>query len=127
MICVLGHPVYTRICTITFLYSTASLYLERNSAAAHARKLEKYTYTALKLDLEERGYTCMLVPFEIGSRGHLFKQTRLNLINIFVINKLRPNAYKTIKDVSKISLLCSFSIFHAFSQLSWQNPPFLEP
>ena len=39
---------------------------EQNSAAANAIKTAKYT--ALKLDLEERGYYCMLVPFEIGSR-----------------------------------------------------------
>ena len=98
---------------------------ESNSASAHARKMTKYT--TLKLDLEDKGYYCMLVPFEVGSRGHIFKQTRLNLMNIFVLNKLKPNVYKLIKEVSKISLLCSFSIFHAFSQPTWQNPPFLEP
>ena len=88
--------------------------LEQNCESAHAGKYKRYTQ--LKLDLEDRDYTCILVPFEIGSRGHVRKRTRIDLINVFVMNKLKPNVYKLIKQVSRISLCCSFSIFHAFTQ-----------
>ena len=98
---------------------------ERNFEAANARKTARYT--ALKSDLEERGYQCHLIPFEVGSRGYVSKSNRLNLINVFVMNKLKPNAYKIIKQMSKISLLCSYSIFHAYTQPTWRDPPFLEP
>ena len=109
--------------TIFVLELTVSF--ERNFEAANARKTARYT--ALKSDLEERGYQCHLIPFEVGSRGYVSKSNRLNLINVFVMNKLKPNAYKIIKQMSKISLLCSYSIFHAYTQPTWRDPPFLEP
>ena len=40
---------------------------ERNAEAANLRK--SLRYTTLKNDLEDSGYKCLLVPFEVGSRG----------------------------------------------------------
>ena len=71
------------------------------------------TYTPLKLDLEDKGFSVCLVPFEIGSRGYVSKRNKESLINIYVANKIDYNVLKLCKEVSKISLLCSFSIFHA--------------
>ena len=96
---------------------------EQNCESAHALKYRKYT--TLKLDLEDKGYTCILVPFEIGSRGHISRRKKVDLMSIFVMNKLKPNVNKLCKQMSKISLLCSFSIFHAFKQPTWRSPPFL--
>ena len=96
---------------------------ESNIEAANLRKTSKYQ--ALKSDLEERGYTCHLLPFEIGSRGHISRSNKSNLMNTFMSNKLKPNIFKCIKAMSKISLLCSFSIFHAYTQPTWSDPPFL--
>ena len=48
--------------------------LERNIEAAHTRKLVKYTQ--MQLDLESKGFSVQLVPFEIGSAGHIFKNTK---------------------------------------------------
>ena len=55
-------------------------------------------YQDLKKDIEKNGYSVTLLPFEIGS-----------------------------KNMSKISLLGSFTVFHAQAQPTWQNPPYLSP
>ena len=62
---------------------------ERNSEAANIRK--SLRYTSLKSDLEERGYKCFLVPFEVGSRGYIFKSTKSNIFNIFTTMKISAN------------------------------------
>ena len=95
---------------------------ERNILAAHQRKSTKYI--SLKNYIESAGYTCFLIPFEIGSRGHVTSGNRMNIVNTFIQNKINTNALKCIKQLSKISLLCSFSIFH---QPSWRSPSFLSP
>ena len=63
--------------------------LERNIDAAYTRKMIKYT--ALKIDLEEKGFSVSLVPFEIGSRGYVSARNRENLINVFVTKKIDYN------------------------------------
>ena len=98
---------------------------ERNIDSANARKKERYTQ--LKSDIEDQGYTCYLVPFEIGSRGYISKRNKLDLTTVFHATKLKFNTAKCMKDLSKIALLSSFSIFHAYTQPSWQDPPLLKP
>ena len=98
---------------------------ERNILAANIRKSTKYQ--SLKNDIENAGYSCTLIPFEIGSRGHVTRGNRINIANTFLQHKINFNALKCIKQLSKISLLCSFSIFHAYKQPSWRSPPFLTP
>ena len=53
--------------TVYLLELTCSF--ERNIVAAHQRKSTKYI--SLKSDIESEGFTCTLIPFEIGSRGHV--------------------------------------------------------
>ena len=98
---------------------------ERNITAANLRKTTKYTN--LKSDLEDQGYSCTLVPFEIGSRGYVTTSNRRSIVNIFAATKIKTNALKCIKELSKISLLCSYSIFNAYTQPSWRDPPYLTP
>ena len=98
---------------------------ERNIEAAHQRKTTKYT--SLKTDIESSGYKCFMVPFEIGSRGHVTTNNKENIIHAFVYNKINSNALKCMKQLSRISLLCSFCIFHAYKQPTWSSPPFLSP
>ena len=98
---------------------------ETNVLAAHARKTTKYT--SMKADIESNGYKCVLIPFEIGSRGYVTRDNKANIIHVFVKNNIKSNALKCVKQLSKISLLCSFSIFHAYTQPSWRSPPFLSP
>ena len=97
---------------------------EGNEKAAQLRKTNKYTY--LKLDLEDKGYSVDLVPFEIGSRGHVTSENTMNLINIFVKHKIKTNVKVMCKQLGKISILCTFAIFHAFQQPSWVSPPLLK-
>ena len=54
---------------------------ERNILAANIRKNTKYT--SLKSDIENAGYTCTLIPFEIGSRGHVTRGNRINITKGF--------------------------------------------
>ena len=99
--------------------------LEQNADTANAYKTTKYT--PLKADLEAKGLSVSLVPFEVGSRGHISKENKMRLITVFVKNGLKLNVHKLVKQISKISLLCTFSIFHAFQQPTWRDPPFLKP
>ena len=96
---------------------------ERNAEAANLRKTLRYT--TLKSDLEERGFQCFLVPFEVGSRGHIRKASKSQILNIFLTMKITASSHKCIKNMSKLSLLSSYTIFHAYTQPSWRDPPFL--
>ena len=76
----LGHPVVSNYLdlvllnrsekTICLLELTCSF--ERNSQAGNLRKSLKYT--TLKTDLEENGYECFLVPFEVGAEVPFINQ-----------------------------------------------------
>jgi len=80
-----------------------------------------------KSDLVKAGWTTGLTPFEIGSRGYV---TKRNFSTITQITKKVPlpiKYKKFITGLSQISLLCSFSIFQARCQPTWQDPPFLHP
>ena len=93
--------------TIFLLELTCSF--ETNIEAANIRKMAKYS--ALKSDLVEKGYICHLIPFEVGSRGYISKSNKLSLMNTFLSNRLKPNVFKCIRNMSKISLLCSPLLF----------------
>ena len=108
--------------TICLLELTCSF--ERNAEAAFIRKSMKYT--TLKSDLEDKGYRCFLVPFEVGSRGHIRKSTKSNIFNISSTMKISANFNHCMRNLSKISLLSSYTIFHAYTQPTWRDPPFLK-
>ena len=108
--------------TICLLELTCSF--ERNAEAAFIRKSMRYT--TLKSDLEDKGYRCFLVPFEVGSRGHIRKSTKSNIFNIFSTMKISANFNHCMRNLSKISLLSSYTIFHAYTQPTWRDPPFLK-
>ena len=76
---------------------------EKNIKSANTRKMLRYN--SLKTDLTERGYECHLKPFEVRSRGYVSKSNRTNLMSGFLMNKLKPNVFKCISGMSKISLL----------------------
>ena len=79
----------------------------------------------LKNDIADRGYKCYLFPLEVGSRGHISKRNKMTIIN--TINIIPLHFSTLMKNASKISLLSSYSIFHAYSQPSWNDPPLLQP
>ena len=98
---------------------------EKNIDAAHARKASKYL--DLTSDLRTKGWRVECVPFEIGSRGHISQRNKNSIFDTMKKFKIKIQKKTLIQELSKISLLCSFLIFQAHCQPSWQSPPYLHP
>ena len=98
---------------------------EKNIESAHLRKAKKYN--DLKVDLESVGWIVQLIPFEVGSRGQITKRNKISLINVLKRNHIKLNNSQLFKDRSKISLLCSYSVFQAHCVPTWRDPPYLHP
>ena len=98
---------------------------EKNILSAHQKKITKYI--DLKKDLVKAGWTTNLVPFEIGSRGQVTKNNNNIIRDMMKLVNINTQHKKLISELSHISLLASFSIFHARCQPSWESPPFLQP
>ena len=108
-------------CTIILLELTCPW--DANIATSHTFKLEKYS--PLVADLSRR-YTVHYYPVEISVRGQVSKSNRARLKS-FVFNCVeRSNSKKVTKSLlyscSKVSLLCSYSIFLARKEPSWASP-----
>ena len=102
---------------VTILELTVSF--ETNIEAANIRKQVKYN--DLKQDINKNGYITEIIPFEIGSRGHITKRNREALKKI--LKQKKETTKKCIDNLAKISLLCSFTIFKASSVKEWNDPP----
>ena len=98
--------------------------LQSNINGAHQRKLTKYTQ--LEIALEEKGFKVFLMPFEVGSSGHINKHTRQNIINTLKQFNIILKT-KVFENLGKISLLCTMSVFHAYQTNEWASPPLLTP
>ena len=98
---------------------------EKNVEAANLRKYRRYN--DLTNDLIEKGWSAENIPFEIGSRGHIDKRNKTSIYNVMKKNNIKIQKKTFIPNISKISLLCSFAIFQAHCQPSWQSPPYLHP
>ena len=100
--------------------------LERNLNKAHDYKVDKYT--GIESDLKAKGWTVHLVPLEVGSRGHILKHTKNHITSTLKeLNFKIKHHNKLFQNMSKISVLCTFSIFHAYQTKEWVNPPLLKP
>ena len=77
-------------------------------------------------DIKEKGYKVHLVPFEVGSEGHILKHTKQNIINTLKSFNIKLPA-ATLTDLGLVSLLTTHSIFHAYQTSEWVSPPFLTP
>ena len=110
--------------TIALLELTCPL--ERNLSKANSYK--NYKYASLQGDLEKKGWKVHLLPFEVSSRGQILKHTQHNIINTLKHFKITiPAHQKFMKNLSKISLLCTFSIFHTYQTKEWVDPALLRP
>ena len=96
---------------------------EANLENAHTFKSEKYS--SLVSDIENNGYSCLYVPFEIGSRGLVPRRVKLSLCSLLFQTTKIKNPSKYIKYFSKISLLSSYTIFHRRKEPNWTQPPVL--
>ena len=98
---------------------------EKNIKSAHIKKDLKYQ--EIKFGLQRAGWQVNLIPFEIGSRGLVTKSNKINIINTFKRHHIKVKHKKLIAELAKISLLCSYVIYQARGEPTWQEPPFLKP
>ena len=98
---------------------------ECNIQIANIQKAKKYN--DLKIDLKKEGWKGTLTPFNIGSQGLVTTQNQESIITIIKRNHIEVKHTQLFKELSNISLLCSYSLFQAHCVPSWQDPPFLHP
>ena len=100
--------------------------LERNIHTANTYKRDKYS--GMQGDLEDKGWKVHLVPYEVSSRGQILKSTKSSIISTLKDFKIKIKAEQLMfKQLSKIALLSTFSIFHAYQTMEWVSPPLLNP
>ena len=97
---------------------------EPNINKAEKRKTDRYA--GLVLDIQGRGFNVSAINLEIGSRGYINVRNKLALKSL--LRKMRcKNIAQTILDISRISLLSSFSIYHSRQDSAWVKPPVMSP
>ena len=95
-----------------------------NILSANRRKHERYV--SLAEDIREAGYICKNIPFEIGSRGHITGENKSKLAIMHQICHPKINYTKFWQNISKTSLLCSYTIYLSRND-TWSEIPFLVP
>ena len=96
----------------------------RNIAAANTRKRARYEF--LSSDIQEAGFRCLSLPFEIGSRGHVTLSNRNTLTQICRVAGVKK-IQQVIRNCSKLVLLASYSIYNARSSQDWTGQEYLKP
>jgi hypothetical protein len=82
-------------------------------------------YADLKTSLSNEGWDCSLYLIEVVARGHmlmLIKDRLWSLCWAWVPAGQRSGIGQMIKDVSTISLVCSFAIFQTCNDPVWFSP-----
>ena len=92
----------------------------------NASKRKQKSYTDLAIALEEKGFKVSLMPFEVCSNGHITSRNKKNIENTLKIFNIRVRK-ELFVNLSKISLLCTMSIFYAYQVKEWISPPLLTP
>ena len=109
--------------TVYLFELTVSFEQADNIQAANRRKYDRYS--PLSADINDAGFNCKNIPFEVGSRGHLTQENRSKLEVMHVLCKPRTKFTKFWQNISKISLLCSYSIYLSRHD-AWSDCPLLE-
>ena len=68
----------------------------------------QWLFIWLVYDIEESGYICDNIPFEVGSRDHISISNRSNLATIHGMETPKMKLKTCMQTISKISLLCSY-------------------
>jgi len=96
---------------------------EQNINKSHDFKQNKYA--SLLADLNDRGINTSLVCFEVGSRGLVTKENSSRIRTLFKFAQCTFSK-STIKDISKISLLCSYGVWNSRHEQVWDNTTVLK-
>ena len=86
----------------------------------------KYPTINVAQDIEDRGFNCKNIPFEVGSRGHLTLEKKSILTIIHKLCNTKTKFKKFYQNISKTSLLCSYSIYLSREE-NWNNSTLLSP
>ena len=109
--------------TVWLLELTCSF--ETNVNAAHTRKKERYA--ALTQDIIDNGYKCNNIPFEVGSRGYISLANKSTFLLMHSLCNPQTRLSKFMQTISKISLLCSYSIYLSRNESNWTSVEPLRP
>jgi hypothetical protein len=93
--------------------------------AKRAKERMTARYADLKEELSNQGWDCSLYLIKVGARGHIVKSVKDPLRSFFrawLPAGHRSGIEQMIKDVSWISLVCSFAIFQARNDPVWFSP-----
>ncbi|XP_072047239.1 uncharacterized protein [Amphiura filiformis] len=98
---------------------------ETNIQKAHDTKMSRYEN--LHSDIKQEGFKCHLNCIEIGSRGLVTADNTERLSEVFRFIGGRSNSSKTLaKDLSKLAVICSYSIWNARNEPNWDSAPYLK-
>jgi len=96
---------------------------ENRIEAAHSQKQRKYL--TLVSDIEASGWNVFFCALEIGSRGYISKENKLNLTSLLIFIDNPPKKKKFTSSLSKLTVLGSYKIFLSRRDESWTNPDFI--
>ncbi len=85
-----------------------------------ARQYKANKYSNLVLDIENAGYKCNLICFEVGSRGLVTKNNKAQFKQIAKIANSK-NAKNLWAQSSKIAISCSYVVFNARFEKEWYD------
>ena len=113
-----ASPSEVFLCELTVPYESAT-------SGANQRKESRYA--PLVTDIESRGFSCTNINFEIGARGYINNRNKLALGRMLKLTKSKTKFGTFYKNISKISLLCSYGIFSARNEPEWISPRYMQP
>jgi hypothetical protein len=93
--------------------------------AKRAKERKTARNADLKEELNNQAWDCSLYLIEVGARGHIVKSVKDHLRSLFwgwLPAGHRLGIGQMIKDVSRISLVCSFAMFQARNDPVWFSP-----
>jgi hypothetical protein len=96
--------------------------------AKWAKERKALRYADLKTALSNEGWDCSPYMIKVGAQNHILKLVKDNLRSLFwawVPLGYRSGIGQVMKDVSRISLVCLFSIFQVRNDPAW-SPPHLD-
>jgi hypothetical protein len=98
--------------------------------AKRAEECKTARYADLKEELSNQGWDCSLYLIKAGAQGHIVKSVWdrfRSLFRAWLPAGVRSGIGQMIKDVSRISLVCSFAIFHPRGGPLPPSPPIPKP